>query len=222
MPANPTALIDLTGKRFGLLTVIGRGPNSKKQLRWHCRCKCGGEKLAFGSALRGGSANNCGCLTASRISAKKTQHGHAPCDGKSPEYLAWSAMLRRCTNARQSNFKYYGGRGITICDRWRTFANFLADLGPMPVEGGPWTVDRIDNNGDYKPSNCRWALRSTQANNKRSNRTLTHSNRTQTIALWSREIGLSVGTILGRLKRGWSHERTLTEKPIRGRNQSPR
>lgn len=215
-------ILELAGRTVGRLTVLSRAPNRGRQVMWHCRCECGGASIAYGSMLRAGTANHCGCLTGARIAAKNTKHGHASRNGSlSPEYKAWAAMVRRCTNPKQKNFPYYGGRGITVCDRWReSFAAFLADVGPQPADGGPWSLDRYpDVDGNYAPGNVRWATRLSQANNKRNSKLVTHAGETLTVAQWARKTGLSVGTLTRRLKSGWTAEAALTEKPVRGRNQ---
>lgn len=150
----------------------------------------------------------------------KVIHGHTSRSKPwSSEYKAWAAMVRRCTNPRQSNYPYYGGRGITVCPAWlESFKQFFADMGSMPSDG-KWSLDRIDPNGNYEPGNCRWASRETQMNNRRDSRLLTHDSKTLGIPQWSRLTGISIGTIVRRLKLGWPHSRVLTEKPVRGRNQ---
>jgi hypothetical protein len=138
------------------------------------------------------------------------RHGGA-CGKKSRTYQAWLSMKRRCYNARCPNYARWGGRGITVCDRWRqSFTNFLADMGRCP-DG--YSLDRIDNDGNYEPSNCRWATREQQMRNNRRNRLLTHDGRTQCLAAWSKEVGIRFLTLYYRLKRGWSVAETLT-KPV--------
>jgi hypothetical protein len=154
--------IDLTGKRFGLLVAIeylGRA-------RWRCRCDCGQETRSNGAHLRHGFSRSCGCTrakAAGQAAARAcTTHGAS----KTPEFSIWTDMLRRCSDPRRPEFKHYGGRGITVCDRWReSFANFLADMGPRPSPG--LTLDRRDNDGNYEPGNCRWATVLEQNRNRR-------------------------------------------------------
>ncbi len=215
--------IDLTGRRVGRLLVTARAPNAGHQLRWLCQCDCGNIAIVFGSMIRSGKTDNCGCLTRQRMSAKSTRHGHCRKGTQSREFSAWWAMITRCTYPSQSNYYLYGGRGITVHPDWRSsFEAFLTHIGPMPSEGGPWTLDRIDTNGNYVPGNVRWATRATQAANKRNNKTLTHDGKTLHIAAWSRLTGLSIGTIVRRLKLGWPVDRVLTEVPVMGRNQFTR
>jgi len=128
-------------------------------------------------------------------------------------YMVWNTMKRRCLNPQNKVYASYGGRGICVCDRWlKSFAAFLADMGEKP-EGHQ--IDRINNDGDYEPSNCRWVSRKTQNNNRRTNRNVTFNGRTQTVQQWGEELGIKPPTLLRRLMAGWSNERALTE-PVKG------
>lgn len=125
-----------------------------------------------------------------------------------PEYLVWRSMHARCYNPATKSYKHYGARGIKVCDRWRIFENFSADMGHRP-EG--YSIERIDNNGDYEPSNCRWATRIEQCSNRRYNRLLTFKGVTKTLSQWARDIGVKRTTLRQRLFLGWSVDRALTE-----------
>ena len=133
-----------------------------------------------------------------------------------PEYSSWSMMIQRCTNPKRQVYNYYGGRGIRVCDQWlESFQTFLEDVGPRP--SSMHSLDRIDNDQDYKPGNVRWATKREQANNRRSNVILTHHGQSRNIFGWAREIGMAPDTLMMRLASGWSVERALTQKlrPIR-------
>jgi hypothetical protein len=157
-------LKNIKGKKFGRLTVISRAENTAQgQAKWLCRCSCGKKAMVFGSALRNGHTQSCGCFRREVNIKRSTIHGHAT-NGVSPTYHTWNGMISRCTNPKNKNFYLYGKRGITVCDRWFTFSNFLADMGVKPKRK---SLDRINNNGNYCKKNCRWATFKEQANNKR-------------------------------------------------------
>ena len=155
--------IDLIGQKFGRLTVLGRGANKGAKVKWICQCECGRVTASGSSDLRLGKST--ACRICSNVKHGSTRHGVG---AVTREYRTWLTMNQRCRNPNATGFSHYGGRGITICERWADFRNFLADMGPRP-EGT--SLDRIDNDGNYEPGNCRWATRHEQNLNKRHNPT---------------------------------------------------
>ena len=148
--------LDLHGQRFGYWEAM-RKKRQGTVTFWLCRCVCGAKRYVRMGDLRNGMSTNCGCL-------RNRKHGHAARDGTSPTYSGWRAMLQRCHNPKHPKYKFYGGRGIRVCKRWHTFANFLADMGERPADK---TIDRINNYKGYSRSNCRWATRQEQDGNTR-------------------------------------------------------
>lgn len=210
-------LIDLSGRRFGRLVVIGRAENTPEgKARWLCRCDCGKENATEGQGLRSGRTKSCGCLnrenTANR-NRRNARHGHCAGHTVTDEYRVWTAMITRCENKRSVAYSRYGGRGIKICERWRTsFENFLTDMGKRPSRSH--SIDRIDNDGNYEPSNCRWATSKEQTANRRSNRLLTVNGETATVTEWAERVGILRRTLFSRIHDGWSdHDTVLT--PVR-------
>ena len=165
-----SARIDLSGQKFGTWTVIRYGGlNSIRQSGWICRCDCGGpngpERFVVAQALRTGASKSCGCQKSALITKARTQHGRAG----TKAYQVWGDMVRRCTSQRSGNWANYGGRGIKVCDAWLKFENWNADMGDPPPG---MSLERIDNNGNYERSNCKWATVAEQNQNKRGERDL--------------------------------------------------
>lgn len=174
---------DITNQRFGrLVALYFAGRNHSGNARWMCMCDCGTEKICTVSNLRNGGVRSCGCLRVEvrreymlkhrhlfRRPTPHRKHGARVGGAQTPEYYSWSAMLSRCTNPNRGEWKYYGGRGVQVCDRWRGkegFSNFLADMGLRP--SADHSLDRFPNNaGNYEPGNCRWATQTEQNRNKR-------------------------------------------------------
>ncbi len=212
-------LVDLSGKKMGLLTVLGRGKLGKAgQPYWKCVCECGRVTEVRGDSLRSGHTVSCGCM----LSAAHVTHGHAARrDGKpSREYLMWRSMLSRCTCKSSRIYHRYGGRGITVCDRWLKFENFIADIGVRPSDSH--SLDRIDNNGPYSPENCRWATRREQALNTRRNVVLTVGGVSKPVSEWGEIMGLGRGVIAGRIKMGWPADKAVLTPSARSAKSSER
>ncbi len=191
--------IDLTGQTFGKWTILGPHSIDKHgRYMWLCRCECGVEKHVNGTDLRIGKSSSCHRCT------KKHVHGGSG----TPVFNVWRAMRDRCRNPHNPAYHRYLGRGIAVCDRWHDFANFRDDMGPRPSSSH--SIERIDNDGDYCPENCYWATWKEQANNRVTNRMLTHGGKTLHLSEWAEEIGIGYGTLTSRLSLGWSPERALT------------
>ncbi len=181
------SIIDLVGNGYGRLVVIsldrcvtGRGSF------WRCLCDCGGERVVRADSLKCGSIRSCGCLhrESARAAGKATaKHGM----NKSSTHSTWMQMRRRCNSPNCDKFSYYGGRGIKVCERWDDFKNFLEDMGERP---GGMSLDRIDTNGNYEPSNCRWATKEQQANNTRANVFVEIGGEKKTVSQAARLLGI--------------------------------
>ena len=192
------------GLRFGRLTVVRRDGTMGKSAMWQCECDCGNQKRVSGANLVSGDVQSCGCLAASGENRFR-KHGMS----RTRVYSIWRAMKNRCYLKSDPSYHAYGGRGITVCDRWRdSFENFYADMGDPPSEAH--TIDRRENDGNYERDNCRWATNVEQANNRSSNLVLEISGEKATLAEWSRRSGIPSTTIRERLMRGWTPERLLT------------
>lgn len=195
------------GQRHGRLTVVKLHEYRKYHAYWLCLCDCGNSIITKASRLKEGRVKSCGCL---QYEQQCRVHLHNVTHGRSmlPIYKVWSSIKQRCHNPANPKFPYYGGRGIGMCDRWRnSFENFFADVGEAP-EG--MSIDRIDTNGDYEPTNVRWATRQTQQNNMRSNRLLTLNGTTQTLTQWASALRLNSRTLRSRVRYGWSDKDILT------------
>lgn len=198
---------DLTGRKFGRLTVVEyAGSDNGHGSKWKCICDCGSTKVIRAKNLKGG-VHSCGCLNLEKLSQRAT-HGKT----NTRIYRIWKQMRHRCHKPYSSGFVKYGRKGISVCDEWRNSFQAFYDWAMANGYTDELTIDRIDNAGNYEPSNCRWASIATQANNKSNNRHLTFNGKTQTIAEWSDEVGIRRATLYKRISDGWTTERALTTK----------
>lgn len=196
--------IDLTGKKFAMLTVVSRSENSSRgEARWNCVCECGNTTTVSGKNLKMGAVKSCGCLL------RRPHDTHHLSNTKL--YRIWNAMLQRCNNKNYSAYKYYGAKGVSICKEWAN--NFLAFYEWSIANGysDELTIDRIDYNGNYSPDNCRWVDRKVQANNRTFCKMIEYNGKTQTLMQWCEELGLNYKRVHSRLYRlGWTFEKAIS------------
>jgi len=184
---------DLTGRRYGKWVVIGLHKSGRRTF-WFCECDCGKIKSVRSESL-GRQSKSCGC-EAKRLSSERAKHGR---DG-TPEHRCWINMRYRCTNPNAKNYHRYGGRGVQVCERWDSFRAFFSDMGPRPTENH--SLDRIDNDGNYEPSNCRWADWETQENNRSDVNLIEIDGIKKSESQWCRHFGKPRSTIASRKARG--------------------
>ena len=189
-------LLDLTGQKFGNLTVIKRIP--AKKTTWQCKCNCGNITNVYRGSLLNGDTKSCGCKAGYR------KHGMS----QTRQFRIWYHVINRCNSPSDDSYELYGGRGIKVCNRWLDFSNFWEDM----KEGysDELSIERKDVNGNYEPDNCKWATAKEQSNNTRRNVKITFNGETKNISQWASEIGLGLNPLKGRIKRGWGIERALT------------
>lgn len=188
------------GQIFDRLITISRVENSTcGKPQWLCSCICGRSSVVMASDLRTGNTRSCGCIQREYVTSDR-RHGESRRAVKSPEYKVYIGMIMRCANLDDAR---YGGRGITVCDRWRSgFLNFLADMGRRPTSSH--SIDRINVNGNYEPGNCRWATSIEQQNNRSNNRRISHNGREYTLTQLAALSVVQMATLGKRLDRGWS------------------
>lgn len=212
-----TKLIDLSGVRFSRLVVIERGETTRGgQTTWRCKCDCGKEIVAQASNIKNKKTRSCGCIRKEQISEfnTTTKTTHRLC--KTSEYRIWSGMMTRCFNKNDHGYLHYGNRGITVCEQWSSFENFINDMGKRPSKNH--SIDRIDVNGNYSPENCRWATQKEQSLNKRDTIFISHDGETKTIDKWADQYGLTYLVIWNRLRNnkvGGSLFRPITPRGLR-------
>ncbi len=208
---------DMGGCRFTRLLVVDRAESDANgNARWHCQCDCGNTTITSGFTLRNGEAKSCGCLTTEQLKQRNLTHGRT----KTPEYTSWASMLQRCENPKNVKYHHYGARGIKVCERWRNFQSFYADMGLRPSP--KHTLERLDNELGYEPKNCAWATKSQQNYNKRDNHLVTYRGQIMPLgmAILKSGSGVNRSTIQGRLGRGWSTDAAI-DTPVDPNVQTP-
>lgn len=193
---------DITGQRFGRLTVLYQLHNTKGRTKWLCICECGNLVEVITNSLRQGLTKSCGCLNREIV----TKHGKS----NTKMYNAWRHITQRCYNENCKAYKHYGARGITMCDEWKDSFQAFYDWSMANGYADNLTIDRIDNNKGYEPSNCRWITMKQQERNKRNNRQFTYNGETHCITEWCEMLGINYGTFKSRFyKYGWPIEKAL-------------
>ena len=208
---------DRAGQRFGRLTVVKDvGRTKTKRVLWLCHCGCGNETIVASNNLTGGKTQSCGCYMRDRVREASKTHGHYMNGKQTRLYAIWAGMKRRCLNHNVKAYHRYGGRGIKVCAEWMKFEPFR-DWATANGYADKLSIDRIDNDGNYEPGNCRWITQKVQCQNTRSNRLITFNGVAKSIAEWAEITGIKAATISARIKRHhWPIEKALTIKPNHG------
>ena len=204
---------DLSGKKFNMLTIVEDAedyisPIGKRFVRVKALCDCGNYTIANKSAIKNGTLKSCGCLHKKSI----TKHGLS----KTPAYRRWGSIKARCNNKNSNHYADYGGRGIKVCRRWLKFDNFQDDMGERPKGT---SIDRINNNGNYEPSNCKWSTKKEQSNNRRNNIVIKYKGNEKTITEWARHFKINESTFYYRYKNKMPLEKMMSKKNYTGNNQ---
>jgi len=215
--------IDLTGQKFGRLTIVERIENAKDgHAKWLCQCKCNNNTVVYSTNLIRGLTRSCGCLNKELTIKRNYKHGHSYKNKISNTYIIWQGIIQRCNDSNHGAYKNYGGRGIKVCDRWQQpkgqgFINFLKEMGKNP---GGLSIDRINNNGDYCKENCRWSTIKEQIRNRRNTIWITIDGITKCLAEWCEIYHIDYKKVWGRIYQyGWTPEEAL-ELILRRKNVS--
>lgn len=213
-------LIDLTGQKFGRLTVLNREqdyilPCGQHQALWKCKCDCGKICIIRGLSLRSNHTKSCGCFHDEASGDRTRTHG------KSNErlYIIWRGMKRRCYNINNYDYKYYGGRGINICEEWKNNFKSFYDWSMSHGYREDLTIDRIDTNGNYEPSNCRWATMKEQSNNTRQNHMIEYNGKKQNMKQWAKELDIKYTTLATRININHCDINTAFETPVKNKTK---
>jgi len=212
----PAKLVFNPGDRFGRWTVIAPAASRNGRTRWKCQCDCGTIKSVGTSRLRGDGIRSCGCAQKEvmRAICEARNATHGECKPSTKEWRAWRAMRKRCYDSSSINFNRYGGRGIQVCRQWRdSYETFLADMGRAPSP--KHSIDRIDNDGDYGPNNCRIATPVQNARNSRRATLLTAFGETKPLTAWAEDsrCRIRVKSLRTRIRAGWTHEEAIATPP---------
>ena len=203
---------DISNNRYGRLTAIERVANDKYgHSQWLCRCDCGNQIVVLKSSLESGRTRSCGCYYGETRRTCATTHGQS----STRLFHIWANIIDRCRNSKRKDWNYYGGKGVRVCEEWKTFEKF-AEWAHKSGYKEDLTIDRIDTNGNYEPMNCRWVNRFAQMNNTTRNHLIECNGETHTIAEWSRINGTPLSTIFYRLKRGYSEQEAISVGCSRG------
>jgi len=197
----PKRFQDLTGLVFSRLTVIEEAPRAtNNERRWRCKCACGTEVIVRHGGLKSGKTQSCGCFHLERCAEARRTHGFASRKTKrNPLYGIWVHIRDRCGNRKCKQYKWYGGRRIAVCERWMKFENFYTDMAKGYRKG--LFLERIDNDGDYCPENCRWATNNEQSVNKTTTRYISFNGRTHALAVWARMMDVGTSVLWTRIRR---------------------
>ncbi|OWV62580.1 hypothetical protein ATY75_12210 [Rhizobium sp. N122] len=199
--------IDITGERFANWSVLRFHESRGKLPYWLCRCDCGTEKSVWAADLKRGVSKSCGCMTKKFISEASTKHGMS----RHPAYGSWVYMRSRCENENDDGFSLYGGRGITVCERWGTFEAFWEDMGATWRKG--LSIERLNVNGNYEPGNCTWATAKEQADNRRDSRLINTPAGPMKVDEASKKYGVPIPTLRSRIRYGWTDPRKMVRPP---------
>jgi hypothetical protein len=200
--------IDLTGRTFGKMTVLKYDHSNKNGAYWLCECECKNTKIVSAHSLKTGHTASCGCLYFSVNNQSKERL-----------YRIWKDMLRRCYSPKCKSYRIYGGRGIVVCEEWKIEYSIFKEWAMSSGYSNKLTIDRIDSNGNYEPSNCKWSTYKEQENNSSNNRVIEYGGASHSVAIWAEILGLSYPTLISRIRRGWSVDRAFyTPQQKRARN----
>lgn len=201
--------LNLIGKKFNKLIVVDKAPKQSGKTIWKCVCDCGNTTYVMTSNLTCNRTKSCGCLKDEKLVQRSTKHNQRHTN----LYEVWKSIKQRCFNVNNKSYKNYGARGITLCEDWKTnFKSFYKWSIDNGYQKG-LTIDRIDNNGNYCPENCRWVDRQVQCNNTRCNKIIIFNGESKTLADWCRILNISYSCMSSRLRNGWSIERAFTTVP---------